>query len=1113
MIKMQKIVFFFLIFCLFSSQVFATQDQHESQITIQNLLNKLPAQDAVEAELINGALLQFGSAGIQKICNLLDSKEGGVKAQFALNGLAKYVSKLDLETSRLLFSNSIMEVLEKSVDYKIKSFLMSQLQIAGKDETVETLGNYLAAEKLYKPAVQVLVAIGSEKAKQKILSELKKENPLNQITLMKALGELRCEKAIPLFVKSAQSKNKTIRLTALFALANTGAQEAKELFVRALQQESGIIQTEIYSYYHLLARRLFEHSDKNSGIDICKILVNSATGEEVKSAALSSLVEFKGAVAIDDLLRAFDTENETLHGTAIQLSAKILGADATKKWTDKIAHVSGSAQIKIISMLGDRGDKTALPKLYQLLHSQNKSNRIAAIAAVAKLDQEKAIPQLIQLLTKTEDSEEIAQVKRALFQFSTKDLVNPIAKNLEKVTPPSQIALLEILVQRNPQVKTKPIFKLISNGDQKVRIEAIKALGNLATEKDFNKLVKLLLALESRTEQKQFQRTIAACINKSKNPDKLTNELIKKYKKLKADKKITILQTLCRVDNKLALETITKETRNGDSKIKDVAIRVLSNCNNPIAVAPLLQIIKTTENESHQILAIRGCIRIIGMSDFPDKKKIRILENLIHQAKRQEEKKLALAALGEIKTIGSLKVVRNYLNDYLLKTEAAIATVKIVVPERNRKNNFSGPEIAIALMNGDPALQNLIENQYSEFSGLNQPPRGFTQLFNGKDLNNWKGLVENPIKRAQMSKEELAAAQIVADENMYEHWRVEDGILMFDGKGHSLCTAKDYENFEMLVDWKIQKGGDSGIYLKGSPQVQIWDPAQWPEGSGGLYNNQKGPRKPLEAADNPIGEWNTFRIKMIKDRVTVFLNDVLVVDNVVMENYWERDKQIYPIGQIELQAHSTPLYFKNVYIRELPRKKQLFSGKLFNGKDLTGWKIIGGKDGSWKVENNVLFTDGDGGGWLSTEKEFTNFLLELEFRVPEGGNSGVMIRAPQYGNPSYTGMEIQVLDDYAAQYAKLKPWQYTGSVYAVEPASKRVTKKANQWQKMKIRCEGPMIQVVLNGVQIVDTNLISHMDKEAGHPGIKRRKGHIGLQNHSTKIEYRNIKITELDLN
>lgn len=200
---------------------------------------------------------------------------------------------------------------------------------------------------------------------------------------------------------------------------------------------------------------------------------------------------------------------------------------------------------------------------------------------------------------------------------------------------------------------------------------------------------------------------------------------------------------------------------------------------------------------------------------------------------------------------------------------------------------------------------------------LNSPPPGFKLLYNGKDLTGWKGLVGNPKTRATMSPQELAAAQKKADESMRQHWHPQDGILVFDGKGQSICTAKDYANFEMYVDWKIKENGDSGIYLRGSPQVQIWDPNHWKIGSGGLYNNKKNLSQPSKIADKPIGEWNTFKIRMVGEKVSVWLNGELVVDNVTLENYWERDKPIYPTGQIELQNHGNTLYFRNIYIREL----------------------------------------------------------------------------------------------------------------------------------------------------------------------------------------------------
>ena len=180
-----------------------------------------------------------------------------------------------------------------------------------------------------------------------------------------------------------------------------------------------------------------------------------------------------------------------------------------------------------------------------------------------------------------------------------------------------------------------------------------------------------------------------------------------------------------------------------------------------------------------------------------------------------------------------------------------------------------------------------------------------------------------------MSKEELAVAQVEADKKAFAHWSVENGALVFDGKaedyGLNLCTKKQYGNFELYIDWKITPLADSGIYLRGSPQIQIWDPNNQEmrqhgahKGSGAMWNNQKHERFPLVKADNPPGRWNTFYIKMVGERVTVKLNDKLVVDNVVYENYWERDKPIYERGSIELQDHGNKLWFKNIYLRELP---------------------------------------------------------------------------------------------------------------------------------------------------------------------------------------------------
>ena len=203
--------------------------------------------------------------------------------------------------------------------------------------------------------------------------------------------------------------------------------------------------------------------------------------------------------------------------------------------------------------------------------------------------------------------------------------------------------------------------------------------------------------------------------------------------------------------------------------------------------------------------------------------------------------------------------------------------------------------------------------------------KGFVSMFNGKDLTGWKGLVENPIARAKMSEQQLAEAQVKADENMRRDWKVEDGLLVYVGSGFdNLCTVEQYGDFEMYVDWRLDPAGkepDAGVYLRGTPQVQIWDIARVnvgaQVGSGGLYNNKKNVSIPKCVADNKLGEWNSFYIKMVGDKVTVKLNGVLVVDGVTLENYWDRSQPIFPVEQIELQAHGSRVWWRNLYIKRL----------------------------------------------------------------------------------------------------------------------------------------------------------------------------------------------------
>jgi Domain of Unknown Function (DUF1080) len=406
-------------------------------------------------------------------------------------------------------------------------------------------------------------------------------------------------------------------------------------------------------------------------------------------------------------------------------------------------------------------------------------------------------------------------------------------------------------------------------------------------------------------------------------------------------------------------------------------------------------------------------------------------------------------------------------------------------------------------------------------------PAGYTSLFNGKDLSGWKGLVGSPKTRGAMSRDELAAAQKMADEKMRAHWKVVNGELEFDGKGDSLCTEKDYGDFEMFVDWKILEGGDSGIYLRGSPQVQIWDTnfenyfrhgAE--NGSGALWNNKDNPRFPLVKADKPVGQWNTFYIRMVGERVTVKLNGTLVTDEVVMENLWERDKPIYPTGQIELQNHGNTLWFRNLFLREiLPEEaRKILSAadrsgdkfeSLFNGRDFSGWT---GDMQNYEIVDGAIVCKPGKGGNLITEKEYADFIARLEFKLPPGGNNGLAVRFSGKGQPHLEGLELQVLDSEHPMYASLDPRQYHGSVYGLAAAKRGYLRPTGEWNFQQVTVRGSRIKIELNGFTILDADLSQVKESKDGEvpAGARRKSGHFGFAGHNDPVAFRNISIREL---
>lgn len=407
-----------------------------------------------------------------------------------------------------------------------------------------------------------------------------------------------------------------------------------------------------------------------------------------------------------------------------------------------------------------------------------------------------------------------------------------------------------------------------------------------------------------------------------------------------------------------------------------------------------------------------------------------------------------------------------------------------------------------------------------------QPPPGFAPLFNGNDLSGWWGVsTENPEKYMVLPPEDFQKKHDASLEDIRRHWSVKDGELVNDGRGLFLTTDKFFGDFELVLDYKTVPLADSGVYLRGCPQVQIWDPTEKAKfklgadkGSGGLWNNAPGTpgKDPLVKADKPFGEWNHLRIVMVGSRVWVWLNGQQTVDGAVLKNHFDPAQPVPPKGPVQLQTHGGEIRWRNVFLREIgsDEANKLLRGSdpagfkpVFNGRDFTGWA---GPVENYEVKDGAVMCRAGKGGAIYTNEEFGNFVVRLEFKLPPAGNNGLAIRFPGKGNPAYDGMcECQVLDSEHPNYAKLDPRQMHGSAYGMAAAKRGYLRPTGDWNYEEVTVNGPTIKVELNGTEILDADLskVTEFLANKVHAGKDLASGHFGFCGHSSPVMFRNISI------
>ncbi len=1072
------------------SAAVSAQDVRTLGTKVADLLARMPADNLELASRLMDDMYALGDEGMAMICGQVVPAGTGddLRARYAVSSLTAHLSGDSDDTRKRPWEKQCIRFMKSATDREVRSFFMRQLNLVGSDMAVEALADYVNSQEMCDDAVIVLQSVGSEAAATLIRSSLSATVCPCAAQKMVALAETHPGTSTDIFMKWYGTGNAAEKTAALYAIASTGAPEAYDVLLGAASAASfrrdptGAVKALL-----LYARKIGLAGEVRKMERITGQVIEASRTPETSGqrlAAMSVITEVKGADAMGMLLEAADDPDVAIRGGAMRLAAGIPGSDVTRKWINRYSKVLQAARPDILYMLGERGDEIAVPLIMKALDDPSRQVASGAVSALARLQGTRAVDPLISWILKYDSEEGHRAAATALTTILDSTGMRKIIAALPGSKGNATVTLIRLLAWSGDRSSFRDVLPYTSSDDMAVRAAAITALSALASYEDQTEIIKLLEATTDRAETAELQLALLNAAMRGNDPAARSAVILKALDSSRD--RLKLIPLLAGTGGEEALKRVAAEFDSGDAGTRDVCFDALSHWNDHSASKALLQI-TASGNKTFGEPAFDAYMRMISAASLTPERKLLMVKDIAPYAAAPDARAGMVAFAASLNLRQAEFFIATYLSD----------------PDEEVRN---------------AALEALESLKFPD-------DEVFEPMFNGKDLAGWQGLVGNPLTRAAMKPKELAARQKEANQKMMENWSVKDCLIWFSGKGDNLCSVKEYGDFEMYVDWRITKDGDSGIYLRGSPQVQIWDTSRTDAGaqvgSGGLYNNQQNPSAPLKVADNPIGEWNTFRILMNGDRVSVWLNGELVVDNVIMENYWDRSIPIFKKGPIELQAHGTDLAFRDIYVREIKpseynltdKEKEAGFVSLFNGRNLDGW--IGNKV-SYTVEDGmiVIKPGNDSGGNLYTEKEYSDFTFRFEFQLTPGANNGLGIRTPTEGDAAYVGMELQILDNTASIYADLQPYQYHGSVYGVIPARRGYLRPVGEWNYEEVTVQGTKVKVTLNGTVIVDGDIAGAiaggtMDGKE-HPGLRNSKGHIGFLGHGSIVKFRNIRIREL---
>ncbi|MGA9269736.1 MAG: DUF1080 domain-containing protein, partial [Lutimonas sp.] len=792
------------------------------ETTVVDVLSQLPTEDLEHSDRLMREVIALGETGILEFTSRLVPAGAGndIQARYLVHSLAVYAGREVTVEERNLVESTYQKAIANETDPEIKRFLLERLSFIATDRSVGFLSDYLGDPEYYQSALSVLESIGSQTAASAIFKELSGTEGERQYAIVESLGKLRYLPANESLIEISDTPDWISVKYVLWALSEIASEDSYKTLLKAastgnyrMDTKEGVSALSNYGF------RLRDNGNNSLSQDVGKNLLKNCRDQDqlhFRAAGLELQRDVEPSSLNKTLLKEVANSDPKYRGAVLDLAEETVLEQYYSSWIKYFNKAPEDIKVQVLRSIG----KINNPEVFNAcvapsVKSKNEDLRIAATKSVAYQDKTLGMPVLMEKLQKKNSPEELTAIEDTLLRLVDAGDAQTLAMHLNKVDEQGKIVLVHVMGARHMKIGFESIADLYGTGSKELDLAVAGALGNVTSSSDLDTLLKMLDQEVSEKQVKSLQSSVIQVLDASEGNS--STEVLRGFSS--AGHKSNWFPVLAALEDPEALNQLGNYLENGSEAEKQSAVAALSNWRDGSSIPLLYSAATSKQTEEIRSQAFRAYLKQVVVSDHTEDQKLLLIKRILPYHKGTDEKKMVIRSAGTLHTFLALVFVSDFIEEEGLVNSASNTAIRIALPTPT----FEGLSGDVVRDIVSRSIDNLTgqDSQYlkidvREFLENMSEDKGYLPLFNGKNLTGWQGLVEDPIKRSRLTKVQLERKQQAADQEMKQDWVVENGNLKFVGEGFkNICTVEKYGDFEMLVDWKIGQGGDSGVYLRG----------------------------------------------------------------------------------------------------------------------------------------------------------------------------------------------------------------------------------------------------------------------------------------------------------